>query len=101
MGSPQNGKVALALVQAYELLADLHHPAGAVYAQHADRLKNVLAMRNHSLMAHGFTPVSQADFEKAAERIEAFVIACDRAQENRFGFETTRQFPQRFDLEPV
>lgn len=63
------GKIKLALTPAFELLAKLvdsaPEPLGALYLQYENQLKDFLAIRNKSLLAHGFTSVRAADYEKA------------------------------------
>lgn len=63
------GKIKLALTPAFELLAKLvdsaPEPLGALYRQYENQLKDFLAIRNKSLLAHGFTSVRAADYEKA------------------------------------
>jgi len=63
------GKIKLPLTPAFELLAKLAdfrpEPLGVLYRQHENQVKDFLSIRNKSLLAHGFTPVSAGDYEKA------------------------------------
>lgn len=53
-----DGRIKLPLFRAYRLLAWLHNPLGQTFMEHQDQLAAVLAARNSSLLAHGFSPVS-------------------------------------------
>lgn len=53
------GSIRLALTQSWELLAAYpDEPLGAWYIAHAGKVRDFLATRNYSLLAHGLTPVS-------------------------------------------
>jgi CRISPR-associated protein (TIGR02710 family) len=56
-----NGKegatLEIGLTDAFDLLADLGHPTGKRWFEQRSKLINGLKIRNHSLFAHGFTPV--------------------------------------------
>lgn len=96
---PDTGKVQIPLFKAYLLLEHLDHPVGRIFREWAERLKLLLAMRNYSLLAHGFTPVGKADFWQALERVEAFIQACDQAQRYRPGYAEMQQFPTTFPVD--
>ncbi len=60
------GKILASLLNAWELLA--HHqpasPAGVFFRAKRNALIDWLDMRNHSIWAHGFRPVSEDDWRK-------------------------------------
>lgn len=59
-----DGTVVIGLLEAYELLKALGDPMlGKCYQRMAAPLKDVLRVRNYSLMAHGFTPISKNAYE--------------------------------------
>ncbi|WP_243663280.1 TIGR02710 family CRISPR-associated CARF protein [Rhodothermus marinus] len=65
------GKVQLALVEAYTLLAELDAGCRSVWERWEKALKNLLQLRNYSILAHGFKPISQDDYERIrAESVE-------------------------------
>lgn len=56
-----DGLVKLGLQDAWELLAELRDPVASVFKQRfGDPKKSPLTARNESILAHGFSPVSQA-----------------------------------------
>ncbi len=59
-----DGTVKIGLDKTYQLLSALDDPLGKQYELHAEMLHNTLLSRNQSLLAHGFTPVSQKDYDK-------------------------------------
>ncbi len=68
-----NGKVQLALARTYDLLADLGTlPA---YRDHRGNILNVLQVRNHSILAHGFAPISRSQYEQVDEVLGGFIRA--------------------------
>ena len=65
------GKVQLALVEAYTLLAKLDAGCRSVWERRENALKNLLQLRNYSILAHGFKPISQNDYKRIrAESVE-------------------------------
>jgi hypothetical protein len=60
----QPGAVKVGLLDAWELIAAYpDDPLGALYGPMRGPLKNFLTVRNESLFAHGFRPISRADYE--------------------------------------
>lgn len=94
-------RITLGLVAAYELLARLGHPVGLVWAERRSGLMAVLEVRNHSLLAHGFTPVTAQEYAEVADRIEGFIVAADAALNRRKGFPQAPQFPQHLPAEAL
>jgi CRISPR-associated protein (TIGR02710 family) len=52
------------LLASYRLLNELKHPVGNHYQTRQTELENILDIRNHSLMAHGWNPIDSEVFEK-------------------------------------
>jgi len=70
----EKGKMKLGLRGAYELLEDLGHPIGQRF--HEDKaLQDLLRKRNDSILAHGVTPVDEADAKKLYNRVVSFANA--------------------------
>jgi len=62
MSANDNNVFPLPLAKSYALLAALGDELGATYQQRETDLAKVLAIRNSSLLAHGFQPVSQKTY---------------------------------------
>ena len=60
----EGGKIQIPLHKSYELLSALGDPLGTTYMVQAEELRKVLGVRNMSLLAHGFTPVSEETYRK-------------------------------------
>ncbi len=58
------GKIQIPLGRSYALLASLDDPLGNAYLESAAELEKVLGIRNMSLLAHGFAPVSSETYAK-------------------------------------
>jgi hypothetical protein len=68
------------LANAYELLADLEHPVGLRWRDQRSAIKNCLKTRNHSLFAHGFSPVLYSDWKSLLGTLGPFLhLAIDEA----------------------
>jgi CRISPR-associated protein (TIGR02710 family) len=67
------GTLKLALVNAYDLLSDLEHPVGMRWREQRSRIQDCLQTRNHSLFAHGFSPISYGDWKKLRSTLEPFL----------------------------
>lgn len=66
-------KLKLALVSAYDLLSDLEHPVGIRWREQRSRMQDSLKTRNHSLFAHGFSPISYSDWKSLQGALASFV----------------------------
>ncbi len=64
---PGDGRVKLGLRQNYELLVALGDPVGLAYQRVEKTLLNGLSARNDSILAHGSTPLSNAQYKAFAE----------------------------------
>lgn len=72
----QSGKVKLALWKSYTLLSQLpDDPLGQHFTQASNRLQHVLEVRNHSLFAHGFKPITAKDFQTSGAVLKNFIEA--------------------------
>ncbi len=67
------GKITLALMNSYNLLAELKTPVGLVFNEHKHKLKSLLNKRNNSLMAHGIKPVTKEDCRETIAIFENFL----------------------------
>ncbi|MBI4444692.1 MAG: TIGR02710 family CRISPR-associated protein [Acidobacteria bacterium] len=56
-------KVRIGAIQALELLAELQDPVGRRYREIQKQLTGHLADRNRSILAHGFVPMREANFQ--------------------------------------
>ena len=59
-----DGTYKFPLYRSYALLAALNDPLGKLYVEQEQDLRKVLDIRNSSLLAHGFKPVSEATYGK-------------------------------------
>ena len=70
------GKVSLGLYETYDLLRDLDDELGVLFIstfRGKGDLKKVLGMRNLSILAHGFNPVSKEGYEPAIGYVRSFL----------------------------
>ena len=60
----------------YELLDDLGEEIGRTFKKEMDKkdskLKKLLAMRNNSILAHGFGPVSESTYKEMLNTVKKF-----------------------------
>ena len=72
--NPDSERVSLGLVLSYELLSACpEEPLGQLYWQDDKKIQGILKVRNNSILAHGFTPVSDTDYRKFAGIAAAFI----------------------------
>lgn len=69
----EGGKIQIPLRKSYELLQGLGDPLGAAYSACETDLHKVLSIRNTSLMAHGFQPVSEDTYGKMLQIALSFL----------------------------
>jgi hypothetical protein len=68
------GKIKIGLIQAWDLIAAWpDDPAGALYAPFRKKLLSFLTVRNQSLFAHGFRPISQEDHVRHVPDVQAWL----------------------------
>ena len=88
-------KLQLALLQSYDLLSKLDSdPLGQLFLTYKERIINSLEIRNYSLFAHGFQPISESSYRAFEQVIGGFIregIAAVIPSKSKSG---SRQFPQ-------
>ncbi|MFM6156012.1 MAG: TIGR02710 family CRISPR-associated CARF protein, partial [Sphaerospermopsis kisseleviana] len=68
------GKIQIALRSSYDLLSELpDDPIGKIYLENANKIINALEVRNNSLFAHGFKPITSTDYENVSEVFVNFI----------------------------
>ncbi|NHC34315.1 TIGR02710 family CRISPR-associated CARF protein [Scytonema millei] len=68
------GKIQLALTQSYLLLSKLpDEPLGKAYQEQAAKIQDVLQIRNYSILAHGFQPITKTDYQKFSGVVVSFI----------------------------
>jgi CRISPR-associated protein (TIGR02710 family) len=73
---PRTGQVRIPLWKSYTLLSELpEDPLGQLVQPQAQRLLNALEVRNHSLFAHGFKPITASDYGTFGLVIKDFIEA--------------------------
>ncbi len=80
------GVYKAALNDAWELAS--HHgdeSVKAFWAQNSERMKDLLTIRNHSILAHGFTPVSSEEWGRIASFIENFLLPLLQTHATKLG----------------
>lgn len=65
-----DGKVKLHLSGNYELLNELNHPLGAFFKQEQKRFKKLMGLRDLSILAHGFNPISEETYKDMLRLVE-------------------------------
>jgi CRISPR-associated protein (TIGR02710 family) len=78
-GETRDGKVKLGLQHAWQLLALLNDPAGLKFQESdlADPKKSPLAARNQSILAHGFSPITEQVPKRLFKIALEFADACE------------------------
>lgn len=72
----REGKIQLPLLKSYGLLSELAADSlGELYRQRANALQNALQIRNYSLFAHGFKPITKSDYEQFSQVVAGFTQA--------------------------
>ena len=69
----KNGKIQLSLYALYELLNDIGDPLGKFFVENKNVSKKLLGLRNNSILAHGFNPISKSAYEEMIKEMEKFV----------------------------
>ena len=71
---PPTGKVQIALWNSYQLLSQLpNDPLGQHFQPQAQRLQDTLLIRNQSLLAHGFTPITAQAYSDHSTILQTFI----------------------------
>ena len=89
---PRDGTITLGLMQNYILLSRLGTPVGKVFDKQKNDLHKHLQTRNNSLMAHGITPISEADCQKMLAFVEEFIDTCCQELKEKSRFDADLQF---------
>ncbi len=72
--NPRNGKIQLPLWRGYLLLSELAtEPLGQLFQDQENSLKNALQVRNDSLFAHGFKPITESDYRNSGQVLQTFI----------------------------
>lgn len=71
--------VEAGMFNAYELLMLFGDAVGPCWQTHQRVILNSIQARNNSILAHGFQPVSQRDYESFRQSVDAFVGAITTA----------------------
>ena len=88
-------KIQLALFQSYDLLSKLDNdPLGELFLTYKDRITNSLEVRNYSLFAHGFQPISESSYRAFNQVIGEFIREGIAAVIPAKLKSESRQFPQ-------
>lgn len=82
--------VKVGLMNSWRLLAALDDPIGVTFRQQEDALRSALTIRNNSLFAHGFTPISESDWQGVHATLGGFLRESLKAT----GFDLDVLFPQ-------
>ena len=62
----RDGKIKIGLRLAWDVLASLDESAHRFWDNHGSELLELLGMRNHSILAHGFEPVGEEHWKRVA-----------------------------------
>ncbi len=99
--SPTTDKIELGLDKSYKLLEDLQDPLGQHYRVNFHKVRNALTGRNHSFLAHCFTPISGEDYEATNKVLTGFIREALRLLiPSKYIFEFPEQFPRTLDFHP-
>jgi CRISPR-associated protein (TIGR02710 family) len=95
----RDGKLQLALTRSYVLLSELpDDPLGQLYLRYVDRIQNALQVRNYSLFAHGFTPITKTAYQNLSSVFADFIQAGLAAIVAPAMLTTAPQFPKALSL---
>lgn len=72
-----DGRIKIGLLKAWDLVAGFSEdPLGRLFVEQRARLLDFLRVRNESLFAHGFRPVSNSDYQKHVPSVMEFLQSC-------------------------
>jgi CRISPR-associated protein (TIGR02710 family) len=67
-------KIEIAAIQTYELLSKLEDSIGSLYQKEKNKIiDQALKPRNHSILAHGFKPITKSEYENVYQLINGFI----------------------------
>lgn len=91
----QTGKVAVALLAAWDLIAAYpDDPIAAMYAGYRNRLLTFLEVRNQSLFAHGFRPIGRAEYDAQVPPVRDWLTQAIQAAIAALGRKRPMVLPQ-------
>lgn len=90
-------KITIDLTRSYDLLKQLSHPIGEIWATYRGKILDILLVRNSSYFAHGFRPVTKEDYEEMKSIVWEFIYQCDQAMGFRATINDYKQLPNKFD----
>ena len=100
----QDGKCRLGLWSAWQVIkadADMAGAAQQFIQTQEDKLKDLLNIRNSSILAHGFQPVRDADWQKMQRWMEGHFLGLLRELASEIGLKKPlEQLPTEFRTEP-
>ena len=85
----RDGKVKLPLYASYQLLADLEEGLGKRFLEDENLSKKLLGLRNNSILAHGFNPISENTYREMLGHVEALI----KSHDNFEGLSRKVRFP--------
>jgi len=102
MQPDRDGKFRLGLWSAWQVVkadAGMAGPAQMFIKEQENKLKDLLAMRNFSILAHGFQPVPAADWHKIQQWVARYFLPLLRDLASEAGFKRLpEQLPTEFRL---
>lgn len=100
--SRNRGKLQLGLRDAFDLLAQLGHPTGLAWQAGQSRFIDLLSTRNMSLFAHGFMPISFADWNRFKGAFSDLLYqSIEHRRQDKRNVESLLQLPNALeDLQP-
>ena len=94
-----NNQIRLSFRQSYRLLRVFKDdPLSRLYEENAKKVEDILSVRNNSLFAHGFKPISAADYQRLRDNAVAFMesaletLSCDERGVDPCQFPTELSF---------
>jgi len=85
----EDGKVKLPLYASYQLLSDLGEGVGKRFLDDKELSKKLLGLRNNSILAHGFNPISEKTYKDMLGHVEALI----KSHDNFEGLSRKVRFP--------
>ncbi|WP_414582547.1 TIGR02710 family CRISPR-associated CARF protein [Scytonema sp. PCC 10023] len=97
--SPDRGKIELGLRESYELLRKLSdNTIGKLYQESGKKILNGLEVRNKSILAHGFKPITASDYQMVSGLFVNFIqSAIEAVIPPRLQLQPP-QFPKNFEI---
>lgn len=94
-----DGKIQLALTKSYMLLSEVpDDPLGKIYQQQGAKIQNALQIRNYSLFAHGFKPITKGDYQAFSGAVAGFIQTSIGALVPTKLKSQPSQFPRSLDI---